>query len=364
MQDNYSSYLERFVMTLTDIRTTLNNILLTQGDKAEGSISEFPSYIDSIFSTLDVTFKKIGYTEGNGDVYIPSFIDDGINHAKELIYGDEEKGIEPVIPNGEITDDNYMVLANDTNIRFLPKLEITGTTAKGLLQGCSNLMCIADINVSDSVESCESMFQGCKRIERIDGLHMSEKNNVASVKNMFYGCSSLINIPNNIVRGRCEYMDGIFHLCTSLGRSGEEIVNTLDWDTKSLKSFNLGAQYATRLKIDTRNWDFGGCTIQHDYAKWQYILSLVGDATPEEVDTNVITALKGFEGSIDMSMSGNNLGAVVLNQASLMALINGAANLNDTEEARTWRFFNVERLGDYKETYLNKLAEKGWTILQ
>lgn len=340
-----------FIETLTKIRRSLNSVLSSQGDVVDGSISTFPSKISTIFASFENTFEKIGYHYNEQELYIPPFIYGGLDYAKELL-GDKD---ELVLGDGK-------TLENDTKVIFLPKTRIEGTTAANMFKGCKNLLIVANMDVSLDVTSLESMFEGCQQLRDADGMKLKEGHKATTANRMFYGCNNIINIPDYVVQESCTNADSIFYGCASLGNNGKEVVRTATWNTEGLTELYLGGgnDLGLYLHLDTTTWDLTGCTIKNSYNTWTKIVSLVGNATPEEVDGMSLTAMKNFSGSINL----NNLLASGLNQASLMALINGAATLVEGE-SRTWEFYNsaqIEKLGTYKDKYIEILTNKGWTI--
>lgn len=356
-------FLTTFIETLTKIRRSLNRVLSSQGDVADGSIADFPSKISTIFDSFEKTCEKIGYKYNENDVYIPEFITKGLSYAESLIEGSTDPEGRLVLGYGENAVKESM--KGDLDLIFLPKTTIVGNTAKDMFSGCINLLSTSEISVPKDVTSLEAMFKNCQQLRYVDGLILEEDHEATTVADMFYGCTYIVNIPNYIVQSSCTTLDNIFTQCKSLGNKGAEIVNTATWNTTGLKSFYLGSGLAggMNLKIDTRGWDFTKATITNAYNVWQAFESFVGDATPDEVHADgvrdkQITAFNNFHEDLDLK----NMLASNLNQASLMAFINGAAELPEGE-TKTFKFYNESqqnKLGDYKEWYLNELTRKGW----
>ena len=173
---------------LTDLANTIRE---KKGTNEPINAQDFSSEIASIQSGGDIFgFDRIGYTLANADF------------AKDIEYSIEVKN---KWESGEIT-----TFQNDTNIRFLPLVSKEITT----LRGCSSLQIIPK------------------------GL------NFKPTANSFYGCSSLLGIPDDIPFADITTVANMFYECNNMKAL---VINAPN--AKSLNSMCRGCRNLTKLII-------------------------------------------------------------------------------------------------------------------
>lgn len=153
--------------------------------------------INSISTGRD--WSQIGYSSE------PNVIDDGVEHAKEIMQNWDAS-----------QTDHGNEFNGDTQLIFMPLVNTSNVTrCNNMFRDCYGLIYIPQLNTS-SVKQMGYTFYDCYALTRISQL------NTSSVENMgytFYNCIVLAKIPQ-INMGKVKYLANTFTNCTALTELG------------------------------------------------------------------------------------------------------------------------------------------------
>lgn len=198
----------------------------------------------------------------------------------------------------------------------------------GLFLNCPSLKEIKgveDLKVSIYNIDYGDLFSGLKKIKT---LNLSKwKIHPTSIKFMFANCNELENLDvSNFVMDKCTNISYTFY------------------NTPSLTS------------VDITKWVGENITATIGFLNNSGIASLVGNRTDTEIINDSISVLDGLKVSIDIQSS-------KLDRASLRALINGLADVNDQPaESRPTLNLGATLLAKLTDVDKGIAAEKGWNL--
>lgn len=254
------------------------------------------------------------------------------------------------------------------------------TSFKEAFKDCTLLRKFTGNWNTSKVASMTSMFLGCTNLETLD-LSRLDVSNVTTLVLMFSNCKKLKSIntdgwdtskvtllTNTFSNTLIESLDLshwntsnvtninlMFSTCSKLKH-----LNTYGWDTSNITTTGRPFSGASLLEsVDFRTWNAGKMTnLTNDtnglFYNLQKLTTFIGGVGIDEVITNNVTALKDAKVNINLTNS------ILLDRASIRALINGLADLTGSDT-------QTLTLG---ETLIAKLTEediaiataKNWTI--
>ena len=125
-----------------------------------------------------------------------------------------------------------------------------------MFYGCSSLISLPDISNWDTknVTDMNLMFYECSSLISLPDISKWDTKNVTNMSGMFYGCSSLISLPDisKWDTKNATNMTNMFRGCSSL----ISLPDISNWDTKN---------------VTNMSWLFNGCSSLHslpDISKW------------------------------------------------------------------------------------------------
>ena len=147
--------------------------------------------------------------------------------------------------------------------------EYTGLTSLyGWFSGCSNLKSITNLSnlKTDNVTSMHDMFWGCSSLTYLD-LNGFKTDNVTDMNRMFAGCSSLTSLDLvNFNTGKVTDMGGLFSHCTNLTSIGyssfvtDNVTNMSDMFSNCSSLTVLDLSYCKTDKVTDMGYMFESCS--------------------------------------------------------------------------------------------------------
>ena len=192
------------------------------------------------------------------------------------------------------------------------------TNMYNMFSGCASLQSIDVSNWNTSnVTSMLDMFENCTSLQSIDVSNWNTSN-VTNMNYMFSGCTSLQSIDvSNWNTSNVTNMGSMFMSCRQL-----QSIYASNWNTSNVTNMNYMFSGCTSLQsIDVSNWNTSNVTnINYMFIDCKNLTTLIGGRTIDEVISNNISALNGLKITAV-------LGFTIIDRASLLAIINGLADL-------------------------------------
>lgn len=275
--------LNALVQTKADIKQALI-------DKGQNPSDVFSTYADDIRAietgSAGLNWEAIGYESE------PNNIIDGYNYALELM--EEYKTIQypSNFRNKFYQNKNIVFLPNfdwakigstysgwtsaclmkdNINLQFVDKLDFSKTYSinnggteitdneyfnptRGLFTNCTALQQVNQIKLveGDAVRSedegnCQEMFKDCKSLKRVCEIIGKVRN----MEDMFYGCVSLIELPDLDV-SQVQSFESALYNCSSIKN-----LDLTSWNISNGKTLNYLFSGCSQLEsLDISSWDF------------------------------------------------------------------------------------------------------------
>lgn len=234
---------------------------------------------------------------------------------------------------------------------------------------------------TSKVKNFRHMFSGCSNIEQIDaiGWNLSGGSGLYGMQNLFKNAGSLkeiIGVEDWIFGDGLYWFESVFngtditHLDLSKWHVRVNAAHQMFYNCKFLKELDVSnfimdecTNISTMFEsvpvvvLDLTKWNvpnvsnwigaFNGCT---------QLTSLVGGKTYEEVVANNISCFNGIKAKNSL----NTFDSTNLDHASLRALINGLADLSDTDAGTL--ILGATLMAKLTEEDVAIATEKNWTI--
>ena len=222
-----------------------------------------------------------------------------------------------------------------------------------MFNGCTEL---AEISAKSVV--CKNMTYLFSGIPKITYLDLSTWNvkDCTTVQEAFSACGVIEINTKGWNLSKVERCNNMFIHCNNL----EIIKGTGDWNLHDVANIVAMFYQCNKLKsLDTTTWDFSN-VVKCDFSFLKGCTSLetlIGNHTLEEAENNTIKCFNGMSISLDL------LGLNKLERASLRAVINGLADVNDQpEESRPTLTLGTTLLTKLTDGDKGIATEKGWNL--
>ena len=139
----------------------------------------------------------------------------------------------------------FLLNINNKNYKFEKKyLKMFGTTIIRII-----------IIILDNIYKLDSMFKDCNSLINIHKMKL-KKRNIKTISNLFYGCTSLENLSDDISNfdlSKVTNIEGIFYGCNNLAK----IPDISKWNTENINNMSYLFYNCSKLVYlpDISNWN-------------------------------------------------------------------------------------------------------------
>lgn len=194
-------------------------------------------------TTPSRNWSEIGYSSE------PTYITNAFNYAKTLY------------DNFDITVTDWGgKYRDDTNLVIFPLVDTSNVTSmRSAFYGDVHLQYVPPLSITTNCTNTRYMFNNCASLREVDTTNFNTSE-VTQMDNMFYKCTSLINISLPFDTGKVTTMESMFNDCFNL----KEI--DLSTFTSTALTTTKSMFYGCRLmtKIDLRNFNFSTISTTSD----------------------------------------------------------------------------------------------------
>ena len=192
-----------------------------------------------------------------GDVNVLIILADGTNltswnqveNREDILYISEDLFGETFI------EGRYRDLANLKAIVTMGVGNIA--TTKDMFSGCTSLVEISSLDTWDvsSVTDVSNMFKGCSSLENISSLASWDVSNVIDMSCMFMGCSSLVDV-SPLASWNVSHVDDMHYLFADCVRL-IDISALANWDVSNVRDMACLFEFCTSLEdiSPLKNWN-------------------------------------------------------------------------------------------------------------
>lgn len=267
-----------------------------------------------------------------------------LNTTTESIYELREFNVLIILTNGTNLT-NWKDVENREDILFISEDLFGETSIEGRYKDLVNLKAVVTFGVGN-IASTKEMFSGCESLVEIAALDKWDVSLVTDTSNMFDGCSSLEDISalenwnmSNVIDMSC-----MFRGCSSL----EEVSALKDWDVSHVDDMHYLFAECVRLKDISalKDWDvsnvrdaaclFEFCTSLEDISalkKWNLVNAF-----------NVTALFRSCASLKNISALSNwDLGKMT-NNKSLLSLFAYCYSLKSISALKKWDLSNITRI--------------------
>lgn len=267
-----------------------------------------------------------------------------LNTTTESIYELREFNVLIILTNGTNLT-NWKDVENREDILFISEDLFGETSIEGRYKDLVNLKAVVTFGVGN-IASTKEMFSGCESLVEIAALDKWDVSLVTDTSNMFDGCSSLEDISalenwnmSNVIDMSC-----MFRGCSSL----EEVSALKDWDVSHVDDMHYLFADCVRLKDISalKDWDvsnvrdaaclFEFCTSLEDISalkKWNLVNAF-----------NVTALFRSCASLKNISALSNwDLGKMT-NNKSLLSLFAYCYSLKSISALKKWDLSNITRI--------------------
>ena len=172
---------------------------------------------------------KIGEYNTKIKIFGKKFVQNNKNNC-HLIHGNKKYGLT-----------EFFELYNFDNKKTL-EIKLIGINnildSSFMFYGCKSLISLPDINIlkTNNIMNMSYMFCGCKSLKSLPDISKWNTNNITDISYMFSGCESLISLPDiskwNIIN--VTNMKSLFSYCSSL----KSLPDISKWNTNNVTNIN------------------------------------------------------------------------------------------------------------------------------
>lgn len=200
--------------------------------------------------------------------------------------------------------------------------------------------------------NCARLFFGLKNLTYVDISNWNIEN-ATEFTNMFGDSINITKIIMPKITSRATNLERMFGYTRNLLS-----LDTYGWDTSNVTNMNNLFYNSAITNIDATSWDVS--KVNSLGSVFQYVwglVSVVGDRTYKQVADDNIAAFNGARSSV-LTVNHNSI-----NEASLRAIINGLADVNDVpvneRPTLTIGRGNISKLTEEDKAIA---TEKGWNL--
>ena len=296
-------------------------------------------------------------------IYLNDF--EHLNTTTESIYELREFNVLIILTNGTNLT-NWDDVENREDIQYISEDLFGETHLAGRYKGLKNLKAIVTFGVGN-VASTRDMFSGCESLVEISSLSKWDVSRVNDVSNMFKGCSSLENISplanwnmSSVIDMSCMFMG-----CSSI----EDISPLANWDVSNVDDMHylFSDCRSIRNVSALRDWDVGN--VKDMGCLFQFCTSLDNISALKYWDlSNVFNVTAFFRGCVSLkdisAVSNWDLSAMTRNK-SLLSVFSYCTSLKNISPLKSWDMSNINRISGLFEgcsQIKNISALKDWDV--
>lgn len=296
-------------------------------------------------------------------IYLNDF--EHLNTTTESIYELREFNVLIILTNGTNLT-NWDDVENREDIQYISEDLFGETHLEGRYKGLKNLKAIVTFGVGN-VASTRDMFSGCESLVEISSLGKWDVSRVNDVSNMFKGCASLEDISplknwnmSSVINMSCMFMG-----CSSIG----DLSPLANWDVSNVDDMHyLFSDCRSIRDISAlKYWDVGN--VKDMGCLFQFCTSLDNISALKYWDlSNVFNVTAFFRGCInlkDISAVANWDLSTMTRNKSLLSVFSYCTSLKNISPLKSWDMSNINRISGLFEgcsSIKNISALKDWDV--
>ena len=296
-------------------------------------------------------------------IYLYDF--EHLNTTTESIYELGDVNVLIILTNGTNLT-SWSQVENRADIMYISEDLFGETFLEGRYKDMVNLKAIVTFGVGN-IASTKDMFSGCESLVEIASLNKWDVSLVTDTSNMFKGCSSLENITplaswnmSNVIDMSCMFMG-----CSSL----EDLTALAEWDVGHVDDMHYLFADCVHLKDISalENWDVGN--VRDAACLFEFCTSLEDISALKnwnlENAFNITALFRSCANLKDISaLSKWDMGRMT-NNKSLLSLFAYCYSLKNISALKKWDLSNITRISGLFEgcTSLKSVSDlKKWDV--